>query len=154
MRLPNLAEPVDTWESRREKTDEERPRQSDDVQEVALDPLDETRPETLDRVTARAPLPLPRCDVVTELARRELAERHERRLGVELLPGRGPQAEPGDDRVRPTRERLDHRLGLRLVRRLPEELAVEEHLGVDAEHGSLVGRDGMGLAGGALDRAR
>src|SRR5262249_30554452 len=154
MRLPNLAEPVDAWESRSKKTDEEGPRESDDVQEVAFDPFDEARAETLDRVPARAALPLARCHVVPQLARREVAERHERRLGVKLLPGRSPQAEPGDDRVRPPRERLDHRLRLRLARRLPEELAVEEHLGVDAEHGSFVRFDGVGLPGGTLDRAR
>ena len=75
-----------------------------------------------------------------ELARRQRAERDERRLLVQLLPRRRAQAEAGDDRVRPAGERLEHRLGLGLVRGLAEQLAVEQHLGVDAEHRAFVGR--------------
>ena len=41
-----------------EQRDEERAREADDVQVVALDPLDQSTPVTLDRVGARAALPL------------------------------------------------------------------------------------------------
>src|SRR3954452_7702001 len=112
MPLSNLAEPVDTWETRRQKSDEQRAGQADDVEEVAFDPVDETRAETLDRIAAGPSGPLARGHVVRELARRELAERHERRLRMELLPRDGPQAEPRDDGMRATGQRLEHRLGL------------------------------------------
>ena len=79
-------------------------------------------------------------DVVRELARRQRAERDERRLGVQLLPRRRAQTETGDDLVRPAGERLEHRLRLGRVRGLAEQLAVEQHLGVDAEHGAFAGR--------------
>src|SRR5438477_6671932 len=138
MPVPNLAEPVHTWETRGEKSDEKRAGQTDDIEEVAFDPLDETRTQALDRVPAGASLPLARADVMRQLARRQLAERHERRLGVKLLPGSGSQAKPGDDRVRPAPERLEHRLGLRFVRRLSEQLTLEQHLGVDPEHRAVV----------------
>ena len=45
-------------------------READDVQVVAVDPLDEAAAETLDRVAAGAALPLAARDVALELARR------------------------------------------------------------------------------------
>ena len=67
---------------------EQRRRQADDVQVVALDPLDERRAATLDRIAAGASLPLPERDVGREVARRELAERDGRRLVLDELPSR------------------------------------------------------------------
>ena len=47
-----------------EQADEQRAGKPDDVQVVALDPLDERRAEPLDRVGAGAPLPLAARQVV------------------------------------------------------------------------------------------
>ena len=51
-----------------------------------------------------------------------------------------------------TRQGLEHGFGLGRVPGLAEQLAVEEHLGVDAEHGPLAAVDRASLAGGALER--
>src|SRR5581483_9116261 len=146
------AEPVHAREARREQADEQRSRQPDDVEEISLDPLDEARAESLDRIAAGAAFPLARGDVVREIARRQLAKRHVGALLVQLLPRVGPEAEAGDDVVRAPREPFEHLLGLRLVTRLPEQLALEDHLRVDAEDRTLASVDRSRLAGRALGR--
>ena len=56
--LARSAEAVDAGETLGEQPDEQRGREADDVQVVALDPLDERGAEALDRVGAGAALPL------------------------------------------------------------------------------------------------
>src|SRR5947209_12218798 len=93
------AEAVRAGEPRREQADEKGRGEADDVQVVAFDALDEARAEPLDRIRARTAFPLARREVVGEVARRQLPERDARRLGRELLPLRGAQAETRDDLV-------------------------------------------------------
>src|SRR5205823_4474825 len=52
------AESVEAREALRQKPHEKRARKADDVQVVALDPLDEGAAPPLDRIGARAALPL------------------------------------------------------------------------------------------------
>ena len=85
--------------------------QADDVEVVALDPLDESGALPLDRVAARASLPLPARHVPGDVARRQLAERDARHLAVHLLPRRREQRQAGDDFVRPAGQALEHLLG-------------------------------------------
>src|SRR5262245_19772050 len=74
-----------------EEPDEQRRGEPDDVQVVALDPLDERGAEALDRVRPRPTLPLAARHVPLDVARAERPERHERRLPPALLPVRRPQ---------------------------------------------------------------
>ena len=64
--LGSLAEAVGAREALREQPHEQSPGQADDVQVVALDPLDEARAEALDRVPAGATLPLAAREVVRD----------------------------------------------------------------------------------------
>src|SRR5207244_2718372 len=94
------AESVKPCKARREQLYEQCGREADDVEVVALDAFDERRAETLDRVAAGAALPLARGDVRGDVPRVERAKGDACRLGVELLPARSDEAEPGDDLVR------------------------------------------------------
>ena len=69
------AEAVDAGETLGQQAHEQRGREADDVEVVALDPLDEAAPTALDRVAAGAALPLAVAEVVREVARVERAER-------------------------------------------------------------------------------
>ena len=94
-RRPQLPEAVGAGEALREEPDEQCGRQADDVQVVALDPLDERRAAALDRVAARASLPLAVREVVRELARRQLAE------GDAASTSCSTTSQPGVSRQRP-----------------------------------------------------
>src|SRR5437773_12420 len=72
------ADPVGTGEARREQAHQQRRREADDVQVVALDSLDERGAATLDRVRARAVSPLAGAEIGADVARAERAERHPR----------------------------------------------------------------------------
>src|SRR5262249_61401649 len=94
-----LADPVQPGEPFGEQPDEQRGRESDDVQVVAVDPFDQTGAETLDRVGTRASLPLAGGDVRSDVAGGQRPEGDTGRLGVQFLPGGGEQAEAGNDLV-------------------------------------------------------
>ena len=97
--------------------------QADDVQVVALDALDERGAAALDRVAARAALPLARCDVRGEVARRQRTERDERRRRLDDLPR---PASAGRDRTRPRAfapTAPEHPLGLARVLRASRRCA-------------------------------
>ena len=68
-----------------------------------------------------------------------------RGLGVELLPRRSEEAEPGDDLVRAPRELLEHPLGLARACRLAVDPAVDDDGGVDSEHRALACDAGDGV---------
>src|SRR5919204_2171475 len=91
--LSRLAEAVGPREALRQEADEQGSRQSDDVQVIAVDALDQRRAEPLDRVAARARVPLSASDVVSDVARRHLTERHARDLTATLLPRARQQTE-------------------------------------------------------------
>src|SRR5262249_14905279 len=97
MSSPRLAEAVHAPDTLWQQRDEQRLRQTDHVQVVPVDLLDQRRPEALDRVGAGAALPLPAGHVVGEVARVERSEGDARHLLVHLLPGRSDQREAGDD---------------------------------------------------------
>src|SRR5579862_2373656 len=107
-----LAEAVRAGEAGCEQPDEQRHRQADDVEVVALDPLDERRATALDCIAAGSALPLPARDVPRDVARCQLAERDERGLAVHLLPRRRHEREAGDGLVRSAGEGLEHLLGV------------------------------------------
>jgi len=117
---------------------EQRRRQADDVEVVALDPLDESRAPALDRVAACAALPLGARHVPGDVARRQLAEGDERHLAVHLLPRRREQRQAGDDLVRAAREALEHLLRGFGALRLAVDAAGADDLGVAAEHRAAV----------------
>src|SRR6478672_3553144 len=77
-RITALAKAIDTGKTLAKQVDEERRRQADDVQVVAVDPLDERRAEALDRIAARTLPPLFADDVEAELARRQRPKRDTR----------------------------------------------------------------------------
>src|SRR5262245_9568843 len=110
---------------------EQRAWEPDDVEVVALDPLDETRTEPLDRVAAGPVAPLLLADVARNVPRRERPEGHARRLVCDLLPRARQQADPRDDLVRPSRERLEHLLCVLWPGRLAERAAVHDDRRVD-----------------------
>src|SRR5580700_10098733 len=97
---------VDAGKMPCKEPDEQGTGQADDVQIVAVDPLDETGAETLDRVGAGSPLPLACCQIALDVGGAERAEGDGRRLGVQLLPVGGAEAETRDDLVCPAAERL------------------------------------------------
>ena len=150
--MAGLAEAVCSWEAFRQETDEESGWEADDVQVVTLDALDERRAEALDRVPARAALPLTAAYVVRQVARRQRPERDHGRLAVQLLPRSRPQTQTRHDFVPPTRQPLEHRLGRTSIRRFPERLTVHDDLGVDAEHRALATVDRVRLPRRELDR--
>src|SRR5512132_2247873 len=138
-RITALAKAIDTGKTLRKQADEKRRRQPDDVQVVAVDPLDERRAEALDRIATRTLPPLFADDVKAELARRQCPKRDARHGVTQLLPRRRQQAEPGDDLVRLAGKLLQHRFGLRFVTRLAVDAAVEHDLGVHPEHRPIAG---------------
>src|SRR5206468_928152 len=77
LRQRRLAEPVDPGEALGEEPDEERHRQADDVEVVAVDPAHEPGAPALDRIPARSFLPFACPDVDAELTRpvRQLGDR-------------------------------------------------------------------------------
>src|SRR4029079_16990943 len=118
-----LAVAVRPWEALDKQPDKERRWEADDVQVVALDPLDQGTTQALDRIAARSSLPLAAPDVVGQVTCGQRSKRHLRRLAVPLLPGGSPQAEARHDLVRPSRQALEHRPGRGRIRRLAERLA-------------------------------
>src|SRR5262245_64478153 len=62
------------WRVALEQREEERPGESDDVQVVALDPLDEAAAEALDGVCARSTLPFAARQIRAQRLRREEPE--------------------------------------------------------------------------------
>src|SRR5581483_7959252 len=117
-------------------------RQADHVEVVAVDPLDERGADALDRIGAGAALPLAGRDVGRDVARVERPEHDARDLVLDLLPGRGPQTQPGDDLVRLAAERVEHRRRILRPRRLAVDAAGADDGRVDAEHGPLPGPAG------------
>ena len=77
-----------------EEREEERAREPDDVQIVALDPLDETSAEPLDRVPAGPALPLPALQVRRDELVGEPPERDGGDLVHDHVEFRAEQAEP------------------------------------------------------------
>src|SRR5688572_7075069 len=128
------AEAVRAREALREEADEQRRRQADDVQVVALDLLDEGGAAALDRIPAGASLPLAVRQVVGELTRRELPEGDARGVVLDDLPARREQAEARDDDMRLACELLEHLLRLLGARGLAVDPAAERDRGVDAQH--------------------
>src|SRR5262245_10491967 len=92
--LAGLADAVGARKALRQETDQERGWEADDVQIVALDALDQGRAEPLDRIPARAALPLTAAHVVSQVPGRQHPERDHRCLAVQLLPRARPQTEP------------------------------------------------------------
>src|SRR3954462_5951311 len=132
--------PRKPWKSARGKqvrTQLEQPRQGqpDDVQIVALDSGDERCAAPLDRVAARAALPLPRPHVPLERSPVEASERHPRALdrGREQLAA-FDEGDPAHHLVGAPGEAREEAPGSLLVPRLAEDVAVERDVGVRAEH--------------------
>src|SRR5262249_13793635 len=140
-----LAEAVHAGKVLGQEPDQQGARETDDVEVVAFDPLDERGAEPLDRVGTGAVAPLAASKVVRDVGVVERTEGDERRFGVELLPGSPPQAEPRDDLVLPARERLEHSASVLVVLGLPELLAATEDDGVDREHRAPAAVDGARL---------
>src|SRR5688500_10706783 len=88
-----LPEAVGAREALGEDPDEQRSRQTDDVQIITVDLLDERGAAALDRVAAGTSLPLAVRHVVRELPRRQLAEADAGRVVLEDLPARRDEAE-------------------------------------------------------------
>src|SRR3954463_4845775 len=101
-------ESVHAGEALGEEPDEQGGGQADDVQVVALDPLDEGGAAALDGVAARAALPFEGRLVGRQVSRRERPERHRRVLGLDHLPALGEKAQAGDDVVRAARKCVQH----------------------------------------------
>ena len=59
-----------------------------------------------------------------------------------------------NDLVRPARQALEHRLGLRSTHRLAQCLPVDDHLGVDPQHRPVTAVHRTRLPGRQLDRIR
>ena len=147
------AEAVGAREALREDADEQRGRQADDVQVVALDPLDERGAAALDRVAAGASLPLAERQVRGEVARRQGPE------GDAASSSCSTSSQPGVIRQRPETTTCVRpasassiSLGVGEVGRLAVRAPVEDDGGVDAEHGPVAGvlRHGARLAAGVV----
>src|SRR5262245_5391213 len=121
------------WRVALEQRNEERPWESDDVQVVALEPLDEAAAETLDGIRAGPPLPLATRDVRAHRLGRERPEGDIGALVGDDVLARAEEAEPRDDRVRPPAELLQHARGVGRVARLAVDPAVEDDRRVDAQ---------------------
>ena len=133
--MAGLAEAVRAWEALRQEADEEGGWEADDVQVVAFDALDERRAEALDRIRRPRGPPTRRCS--RSGRGRAPSTRRNVTSVVSLCSSsqrRRPQAEAGDDLVRPARQPLEHRLRRTRIRGLAERLTVDNDLGVDPEH--------------------
>src|SRR5215213_7806565 len=140
--------PRKPWKSARGKqvrTQLEQPRQGqpDDVQIVALDSGDQRCAAPLDRVAARAALPLPRPHVPVERSPVEASERHPRALDRrrEQLAA-FDEGDPADHLVGAPGEAGEEAPGGLLVPRLAEDVAAERDIGVRAEHERVAGGRG------------
>src|SRR3954452_23124125 len=115
---------------------EQRPdREPDDVEVVALDPLDERAAAALDGVAAGALLPLAAAQVPVE---HRLVERAERDARGRRRGADGPvlrdQRHAADDLVRAAAEAAQRVAGGVLARRLAPDVEVDGDERVDAEH--------------------
>ena len=70
---------------------------------------------------------------------------------MQFLPRGRAKTEPRHDLVRSACQLFEHRLRLPGIRRLAERLAVDDDLGVDAEHGPVAAVDRTSLARRQLD---
>src|SRR6476660_10160937 len=104
LRRVRSADPVRACEAMGEQPDQEGCREADHVQVVALDALDQSGAEPLDRVRAGTVLPLAARHVCADVARVQRTERDRRDLVVELFPRGCEQAKARDDLVRRARE--------------------------------------------------
>src|SRR6476619_3437084 len=129
-----LTKAIDTCEALGQQAYEHGSREADDVQVVALHPLDECGAATLDRVAACAPFPLAARGVPGEIARRQRAECDERRGELDVLPAGRHERQAGDDGMRTTRKLLEHAFRVRNAVGLRVDAAFEDDCGVDAEH--------------------
>src|SRR5207247_10537459 len=133
------AQAVGAREALREQADEDRRREADDVEVVALDPLHEGGATALDGLAAGAALPLAARDVRGQVARRQRPERDPRLVVCDRLPAPRDEREARDDLVRTAGKRLEHRPRFLRSRRLSVDPSVEHDLGVDAEDRTLAG---------------
>src|SRR5437868_2078176 len=147
-----LTKAVQPGEALDEEPNERRRRKADDVEVVALDPLDERRAASLDRVPAGASFPFAGREVRREVARRQSTEGDERGLRAHLLPCVRAQAQARHDLVSASREELEHLLRRSLVRRLPKHGAAAAHDGVDADDRPFSAVHRACLADGMLER--
>ena len=121
-------------------------RQSRDVRETALVPLDQTAAGALDRIAAGLVGGLARRDVALDLAEREIAKDDPRPYGErEPHSRRADHDDLAAHVMRPAGEVSEHRDRVSVVAGLADPRAVELDLGVRRE-GDLAGsRDGIGL---------
>src|ERR687896_1744574 len=120
--------------------------QAHDVPVIALDLLDESRSASLDGVRAGPLAPLPRGQVPSQIRLLEAAEAHLRDRHVAALGAVGlAQRDAGHHLVRAPGQAPEEDLGLRLVARLAEGVAVEDDGGVRAED-AIPGGDRAGLS--------
>src|SRR5215467_11507017 len=92
------------WSVLLEEGDEERAREPDDVQVVALDAFDEAAADTLDCISPGASLPLPAPEIALDRFSREQAEGDLRPLVRQDLVVAREEAQARDDGVRPAGE--------------------------------------------------
>src|SRR5918999_5338406 len=131
-----------------------RHRQAHDVPVVALDLLDESRSATLDGVGAGPLAPLPGGQVPSQIRLLEAAEADLRDGHVAALGAVGlAQRDAGHHLVRAPGQAAQEDLGLRLVARLAEGVAVEDNGGVGAED-ALGGWNRAGLSQRVLPHQR
>src|SRR5205085_4969672 len=131
-------------EALREEADQQRGRKTDHVQVVALDALDEARAQALDRVRARAALPLAARDIHRDVARGQRTEGDASDLVAKLLPARRDQTEPRDDLVRVAAERVEHLGRLFGAARLAVQATPADDGRVDPEHRAIARLAGDG----------
>src|SRR5207247_1596222 len=121
-------------------------RQTGDVGEAALVPLDQPSSLALDRVPTGLALRLTAADVALDLAGRERAHRHARaHAESQTAAGRRVDDDLGPHLVRLPRERREHRERFAIAARLSEPLALELDLGVRRERRTAAARDRVGL---------
>ena len=151
-----LAEAVRAREALGEQAHEQGAREADDVQVVAVDPLDEAGAEALDRVRAGAALPLARSRRTRRVARRRARGRSRASTSCStLLPRRASSRQrPETTSCVAPAERVEHRRGLGGVRRLAETRAVADDRRVDAEHRAAAASPATERAFPARARAR
>src|SRR6266508_6626 len=137
--MSGSADAVEAREAFGQEADEEGGGETDHVQVVAFDPLDERGAESLDRVRARAVLPFARRDVRSEIASRQGPERDTGDLVVKLLPAGGDEAEPRDDLVCRAGQRPEHLGSVLGAGSLAVDATGADDRGVDPEHRPVAG---------------